>query len=113
MFESDPSCFRLAQAGCQESLNALLQQHEGLVQAAVRRQVTGGTALEDLLALALLASYGLWAGLGAWTAQQTGGQRLPGLSPLPTGTPRPTATPGWWTSPLAVPTWEVPAWEGW
>ena len=29
--------FARAQAGCQESLNALLRQHEGLVQAAVRR----------------------------------------------------------------------------
>ncbi len=36
--------FARAQAGCQESLNALLRQHEGLVQAAVRRQVTGSTA---------------------------------------------------------------------
>jgi len=61
-----------------------------------------------LLALALLAGYGMWAGLGAWTAQQTGWQSLPGLSPLPTGTPRPTATPGWWDSPLEAPTWEGP-----
>lgn len=59
-----------------------------------------------LLALVLLAGYGMWAGLGAWTAQQTGWQSLPGLSPLPTGTPQPTATPGWWDSPVAVPTWE-------
>jgi len=34
MFEPDPCRFTRAQAGYPESLNALLRQHEGLVQAA-------------------------------------------------------------------------------
>lgn len=49
MFEPDPCRFTRAQAGCPESLNALLRQHEGLVQAAVRQQVTGSAAFEELL----------------------------------------------------------------
>lgn len=49
MFEADPYSFTRAQAGCQESLNLLLRQHEGLVQAAVRQQVTGSAAFADLL----------------------------------------------------------------
>lgn len=49
MFGPDPCHFTRAQAGCPESLNALLRQHEGLVQAAVRQQVTGNAAFADLL----------------------------------------------------------------
>ncbi len=67
MFESDPSCFRCAQAGCQESLNALLRQHEGLVQAAVRRQVTGGAAFEDLLQA---GREGLWRAILGFEPQR-------------------------------------------
>ncbi len=83
------------------------------MRAEVRRdRMRRVVRVAGLMALALLASYGIWAGLGAWTAQQTGWQRLPAflpnLSPLPTGTPVPTATPGWWSSSI-----EVPAWEGW
>ena len=33
--------FRQAQGGCHESLNALMERHEGLVRAVVRRQVLG------------------------------------------------------------------------
>jgi len=67
MFESDPSCFRRAQAGCQESLNALLRQHEGLVQAAVRSQVTGGAAFEDLLQA---GREGLWRAILGFEPQR-------------------------------------------
>jgi len=67
MFESDPSCFTRAQAGCQESLNALLRQHEGLVQAAVRRQVTGGAAFEDLLQA---GRTGLWRAILGFEPQR-------------------------------------------
>ena len=53
--------FARAQAGCQESLNALLRQHEGLVQAAVRRQVTGSASLDELLQA---GREGLWRATG-------------------------------------------------
>jgi hypothetical protein len=67
MFESDPSCFTRTQAGCQESLNALLRQHAGLVQAAVRRQVTGGAAFEDLLQA---GRAGLWRAILGFEPQR-------------------------------------------
>jgi len=38
---SEATLFRQAQAGCQDSLNALMTSHDGLVQAVVRRQVLG------------------------------------------------------------------------
>jgi hypothetical protein len=87
------------------------------MQTEVRRaRIRRVVRVVVLILLALLAAYGVWLGLGAWTAQQTGWQPIPGLSPLPTpwgaGTPRPTPTPGWWDSPLAAPTLEVPVWEG-
>ncbi len=44
-----PGLFPAAQAGCRASLNALMRAHEGLVQAAVRRQVTGSAAFDELL----------------------------------------------------------------
>ena len=47
MFEPDPCRFTRAQAGYPESLNALLRQYEGLVQAAVRQQVTGSATFEE------------------------------------------------------------------
>ena len=38
---SEQSLFRQAQAGCRESLNTLMEEHDGLVHAVVRRQVLG------------------------------------------------------------------------
>ena len=67
MFEPDPCHFTRAQAGCPESLNALLRQHEGLVQAAVRQQVTGSAAFEELLQA---GREGLWRQLYDVGAQE-------------------------------------------
>lgn len=49
--------FARAQSGCQESLNALMRAHDGLVQAAVRRQVTGDAPFAELLQAGRI---GLW-----------------------------------------------------
>jgi len=38
---SEATLFHQAQAGCQDSLSALMTRHDGLVQAVVRRQVLG------------------------------------------------------------------------
>ena len=38
---SEATLFHQAQAGCQDSLNALMARHDGLVQTVVRRQVLG------------------------------------------------------------------------
>ncbi|MFH1929083.1 MAG: hypothetical protein ABIK79_13075, partial [Chloroflexota bacterium] len=38
---SEATLFHQAQAGCRDSLNALMARHDGLVQAVVRRQVLG------------------------------------------------------------------------
>ena len=50
--------FRKAQAGCRESLNQLMAQHDGLAQAAVRRQGLACTlSFSELLQA---ARTGLW-----------------------------------------------------
>jgi RNA polymerase sigma factor (sigma-70 family) len=41
--------FACAQAGCAECTDALVRQHQGLVQAVLRRQVWNGIPYEDLL----------------------------------------------------------------
>jgi DNA-directed RNA polymerase sigma subunit (sigma70/sigma32) len=41
--------FAQAQGGCAHSLNQLMRQHDGLVQAVVRRQVLGALAFEEAL----------------------------------------------------------------
>lgn len=51
--------FRQAQAGCRESLDQLMAEHDGLVQVIVRRQVLGALPFEE----------GLQAGrIGLWHA---------------------------------------------
>lgn len=51
--------YEQAQGGCARSLNRLMERHEGLVQAAVRRQVLGDLPFEE----------GLQAGrMGLWRA---------------------------------------------
>ncbi len=55
---SETALFRKAQAGCRESLNRLMAQHDGLVQAAVRRQGLACTlTFPELLQV---ARTGLW-----------------------------------------------------
>lgn len=55
---SEIALFRKAQAGCRESLNRLMAEHDGLAQAAVRRQGLACTlSFDDLLTV---ARTGLW-----------------------------------------------------
>ncbi len=59
--------FARAQGGCQESLSALLRAHDGLVQAAVRRQVTGSVPFAELLQAGRI---GLWQAILKFDAQR-------------------------------------------
>lgn len=61
--------FARAQGGCQESLNALMRAHDGLVQAAVRRQVTGDAPFAELLQAGRI---GLWQALLKYDPQRGG-----------------------------------------
>ena len=54
---SEATLFQQAQAGCQDSLNALMARHEGLVQTLVRRQVLGDLSFAEALHAGRL---GLW-----------------------------------------------------
>lgn len=49
--------FRAAQAGCRDSLNRLMTEHEGLVHAVVRRQVLGHLPFAEALQAGRM---GLW-----------------------------------------------------
>ncbi len=49
--------FRQAQAGCQDSLNRLMAEHDGLVHAVVRQQVLGTLPFGDALSAGRI---GLW-----------------------------------------------------
>lgn len=49
--------FRAAQAGCRDSLNRLMAEHEGLVHAVVRRQVLGDLPFAEALQAGRI---GLW-----------------------------------------------------
>jgi RNA polymerase sigma factor (sigma-70 family) len=49
--------FRAAQAGCRDSLNRLMTEHEGLVHAVVRRQVLGDLPFAEALQAGRI---GLW-----------------------------------------------------
>jgi len=62
----DPRLAR-AQSGCQESLNALMRAHDGLVQAAVRRQVTGSAPFAELLQAGRI---GLWQAILKYDPQR-------------------------------------------
>lgn len=59
--------FARAQSGCQESLNALMRAHDGLVQAAVRRQVTGDAPFVELLQAGRI---GLWQAILKYDPQR-------------------------------------------
>ncbi len=59
--------FARAQSGCQESLNALMRAHDGLVQAAVRRQVTGEAPFAELLQAGRI---GLWQAILKYDPQR-------------------------------------------
>jgi RNA polymerase sigma factor (sigma-70 family) len=52
--------FRQAQGGCRESLNQLMERHDGLVHAVVRRQVLGELPYADALQAGRI---GLWGAI--------------------------------------------------
>jgi RNA polymerase sigma factor (sigma-70 family) len=54
---AEEGLFRQAQGGCHESLNALMERHEGLVRAVVRRQVLGDLPYGEALQAGRV---GLW-----------------------------------------------------
>jgi len=54
---SEATRFQEAQAGCRTCLNALMAQHDGLVQAVVRRQVLGDLPFGEALQAGRI---GLW-----------------------------------------------------
>jgi len=54
---TEATLFHQAQAGCRDSLNALMACHEGLVQAVVRRQVLDDLPFSDALQAGRI---GLW-----------------------------------------------------
>lgn len=53
----EATVFRQAQAGCRDSLNALMARHDGLVHAVVRRQVLGDLPFDEALHAGRI---GLW-----------------------------------------------------
>lgn len=53
----EATLFTRAQGGCARSLDRLMRQHEGLVQAVVRRQVLGDLSFEEALQAGRI---GLW-----------------------------------------------------
>lgn len=56
-----------AQAGCPDSLNALMARHEGLVQAVVRQQVLGALPFVEALQAGRI---GLWRAILGYDAQR-------------------------------------------
>lgn len=52
-----PSTYECAQSGCRECLNGLMQRHEGLVHAVLRRQSSGPLGYAELLQAGRI---GLW-----------------------------------------------------
>ena len=61
--------YEKAQGGCAESLNMLLQQHEGLVRVVVRRQWLAGLPEEEARQA---GRHGLWRAILVWWTQRTG-----------------------------------------
>ena len=49
VYPPEATLFLQAQAGCAESLNVLMECHDGLVQAVVRRQVLGNPPFVEAL----------------------------------------------------------------
>lgn len=58
---------RQAQAGCSDSLNALMARHEGLVQAVVRQQVLGTLPFAEALQAGRI---GLWQAILGYDLQR-------------------------------------------
>lgn len=61
------ACFRQAQAGDRDSLNGLMVEHDGLVQAVVRRQVLGDLSFAEALQAGRI---GLWRAILSYDLQR-------------------------------------------
>jgi len=59
--------FQQAQAGCRDSLNRLMEAHDGLVHAAVRQQVLGGLPYPDAVQAGRI---GLWRAIMRFDPQR-------------------------------------------
>jgi RNA polymerase sigma factor (sigma-70 family) len=63
----DADLFRRAQAGCADSLNQLMAEHDRLVYAVVRRQVLGALPIVDALHIGRIA---LWRAILGYDPQR-------------------------------------------
>jgi RNA polymerase sigma factor (sigma-70 family) len=66
-WQTEATHYEQAQAGCQESLNRLLAQHEGLVRYAVNRQELYGLPYEEALQA---GRWGLWRAILGYDVQR-------------------------------------------
>jgi len=66
-WRTEATLYEQAQAGCQESLNGLLAQHEGLVRYAVNRQELYGLPYEEALQA---GRWGLWRAILGYDVQR-------------------------------------------
>jgi len=64
---SEATLFQRAQAGCPDSLNALMARHDGLVQAVVRRQVLGDLPFAEALQVGRI---GLWRAIQGYDLER-------------------------------------------
>jgi RNA polymerase sigma factor (sigma-70 family) len=62
-----PAVFTCAQSGCEECLERLLRQHEGLVHTIIRRSWVGSTEYDDLLQEGRM---GLWRAICGYDVQR-------------------------------------------
>jgi len=65
--QTEATLYRLAQAGCPESLDRLLRQHEGLVRQIVAHQQLCGLPFEEALQVGRI---GLWRAIGGYDPQR-------------------------------------------
>jgi RNA polymerase sigma factor (sigma-70 family) len=66
-WQTEATHYEQAQAGCKESLNGLLAQHEGLVRYAVNRQELYGLSYEEALQA---GRWGLWRAIMGYDVQR-------------------------------------------
>ena len=66
-WQTEATQYQQAQEGCQESLNRLLAQHEGLVRYAVNRQELYGLSYEEALQA---GRWGLWRAIMGYDVQR-------------------------------------------
>ena len=66
-WQTEATQYEQAQRGCQESLNRLLAQHEGLVRYGVHRQELYGLSYEEALQA---GRWGLWRAIMGYDVQR-------------------------------------------